>query len=205
MSKSSDQPSGRRRAAGRPTGSDSERSHEALLDAARAHFASRGYDRASVREIAQQGGYTTSTLYHYFTNKLGLYVSVYRDAERRVAACYQEALDRGGSRPERVQAMLAAAVALHAEDETVPVFLAAVPLEIRRHPELLEAIRQVGIDTARIVGEIVADADGNVDGALVTLLSSLTIGIALTVGPNGESAYAKALRAASRHLDLRET
>ncbi|MBK8593872.1 MAG: helix-turn-helix transcriptional regulator [Sandaracinaceae bacterium] len=62
----------RQKPAGRPPGSDSERSHDALLAAARLHFARRGFGPANVREIAEAAGYTTSTLYHYFGDKQGL-------------------------------------------------------------------------------------------------------------------------------------
>src|SRR6187402_1480837 len=113
--------------AGRPRGADSERSHDALLAAARLHFARRGYGPANVREIAEAAGYTTSTLYHYFGDKLGLYVEVYRDAERRVAAAYRPAVDDAGTRQAQLIAILEAAIELHRVDESVPLFLAAVP------------------------------------------------------------------------------
>ncbi|MCA9574304.1 MAG: TetR/AcrR family transcriptional regulator [Myxococcales bacterium] len=190
------------KAAGRPPGADSERSHDALLDAARAHFARRGYGPANVRELAAGAGYTTSTLYHYFGDKLGLYVEVYRHAERQVAAAYRAAVEKGGSRQERLLAVLDAAIALHKRDESVPLFLAAVPLDIRRHPEVRSAIVAVPIETPRILAQLVAGPDGRENAQLVQLITSVTTGMALMVGEGGHAAYEEALRTCARHLQV---
>lgn len=192
----------RAKPAGRPRGADSERSHDALLAAARAHFARRGFGPANVREIAAAAGYTTSTLYHYFGDKLGLYVEVYRDAERRVAEVYRSAVDSPGTRQARLLAVLDAAVTLHGQDESVPLFLASVPLDIRRHPELRTAVTKVPIETPAILARLVATPDGRSTTQLVTLISSVTTGMALMVGEGGHAAYAKTLRACGEHLLL---
>lgn len=187
---------------GRPRGADSARSHEALIEAARGHFAKRGFGPANVREIADAAGYTTSTLYHYFGDKRGLYVEVYRDAERRVADAYQAALRDAGGRQARLHAVLEAAIALHKADESVPLFLAAVPLDIRRHGELGRAIAQVPIRTPALLQELVGGELSRASRELVTLITSVTIGMALTVGEGGHAAYAATLRACAQQLVL---
>lgn len=188
--------------AGRPRGADSERSHDALLAAARLHFARRGFGPANVREIAEAAGYTTSTLYHYFTDKQGLYVEVYRDAERRIADAYRPVVDGPGSRQERLLALLDAAIALHRVDESVPLFMASVPLDIRRHPELGAVIREMPIDTPAILTRLVSGA--STPKALASLLMSVTMGMALTAGEGGHRVYAATLRACGAHLQLDE-
>ena len=192
----------RQKPAGRPRGADSERSHDALLAAARLHFARRGFGPANVREIAEAAGYTTSTLYHYFGDKQGLYVEVYRDAERRVAAAYRAAVDRDGTRQARLLALLEAAIELHRVDESVPLFLAAVPLDIRRHPALGAVIREVPIETPAILARFVAGPGTTTPAQLVTLITSVTIGMALSFGEGGHRAYAATLRACGAHLQL---
>ena len=194
----------RAKPAGRPPGADSERSHDALLAAARLHFARRGFGPASVREIAEAAGYTTSTLYHYFGDKQGLYVEVYRDAERRVAAAYRVAVAGDGTRQTRLLALLEAAIELHRVDESVPLFLAAVPLDIRRHPELGAVIRQVPIETPAILARFVAGPGTTKPKQLVTLITSVTIGMALSIGEGGHRAYAATLRACGAHFQLDE-
>lgn len=64
----------RRRAAGRPPGTDNSR--ERLLELARDAFASRGYEATSLRAIAAAGEVNASTLIHYFGSKEGLYAEV---------------------------------------------------------------------------------------------------------------------------------
>lgn len=50
-----------------------EAAREAILDAAEAVFAERGFSGARVDEIALAAGYNKALLFHYFTDKLGLY------------------------------------------------------------------------------------------------------------------------------------
>src|SRR5215472_9171535 len=55
---------------GRPRGSPPNRA--AILAAARAHFAGRGYDRATIRGIAIDAGVDPALIYHYFGSKAEL-------------------------------------------------------------------------------------------------------------------------------------
>lgn len=190
----------RQKPAGRPRGADSERSHDALLGAARLHFARRGFGPANVREIAEAAGYTTSTLYHYFGDKQGLYVEVYRDAERQIANAYRPVTDSPGSRQERLLALLDVAIELHRRDESVPLFMASVPLDIRRHRELGLVIRELPIETPAILQRLVAGA--STPKQLASLLMSVTTGMALMAGEGGHRVYAATLRACGAHLQL---
>lgn len=49
----------------------------ALLDAGRRLFAEHGYGGVAVGEIAQAAGVTTGAIYHQFSSKQGLFVTVY--------------------------------------------------------------------------------------------------------------------------------
>jgi AcrR family transcriptional regulator len=63
---------------------DRRRAHtdDELLDAARAEFAARGYEAASMDGIAARAGSTKPTLYRRFTSKRGIYErAVQRDAD----------------------------------------------------------------------------------------------------------------------------
>lgn len=55
-----------------------------ILDAAMVHFAERGYDRASVREIARRAGITQAGLIHHFATKEELYLAVLAERDARV-------------------------------------------------------------------------------------------------------------------------
>ncbi len=64
--------SGRRRTGRRPGPSDSR---ARILDAARGRFAERGYDAATIREIAADAGVDPALVHHYFGTKQRLFVA----------------------------------------------------------------------------------------------------------------------------------
>lgn len=55
-----------------------------LIEAALHHFERSGFEPTSVGDIAAKAGVTTGSLYHHFGSKLGLYVVVRDDLEKRV-------------------------------------------------------------------------------------------------------------------------
>lgn len=80
------------RAAAPPQRRDPAASRDALMAAAVAQFARKGFEGARVDEIASQAGLNKQLVYHYFGSKQGLYLaaleSVYvqiREKERRLS------------------------------------------------------------------------------------------------------------------------
>ena len=55
---------------------DAEGARQAILAAAEEHFARHGFSGARIEAIAESSGYNKSMIFHYFTDKLGLYRSV---------------------------------------------------------------------------------------------------------------------------------
>lgn len=68
----------RRRAVGRPRGTDSTRAD--ILAEARTSFADAGYEGTSLRAIAARVGVDPSTIVHFFKSKAGLFRAVIEDA-----------------------------------------------------------------------------------------------------------------------------
>ena len=64
-----------RRSRGRPRVGDSADTRTAILDAARAQFAAKGFRGASLRSIAQDAGVDASLISHYFGDKSRLLVA----------------------------------------------------------------------------------------------------------------------------------
>jgi AcrR family transcriptional regulator len=62
----------------RGRGYDAESAREAILNAAEETFASEGFDGARIDAIAAASGYNKSLIFHYFEDKLSLYVAVIR-------------------------------------------------------------------------------------------------------------------------------
>ena len=54
---------------------DSARTREVILWSARAHFATRGFDRATVRAIAADAGVSPNLITRYFGGKHGLFIA----------------------------------------------------------------------------------------------------------------------------------
>jgi len=69
---------------GRGRAHDAEGAKEAILNAAEEVFAEHGFDGARIDAIAKASGYNSSLIFHYFGDKLGLYVEVVKRADREI-------------------------------------------------------------------------------------------------------------------------
>jgi AcrR family transcriptional regulator len=72
-----------------------------LLDGARAVFARRGYQAATVDEVAEEAGFTTGALYSNFKGKEDLFLAVVEDMIAREVREYTEIFERGTTFEER--------------------------------------------------------------------------------------------------------
>jgi AcrR family transcriptional regulator len=79
-------------------------------EAARVHFSSRGYEAASMREIAADAGINIATLYFYCSTKEQLLFDVLVDSQRQLADGLRERIESAG---ESWTSRLAAAIVLH--------------------------------------------------------------------------------------------
>ncbi len=71
----------------RPRRRDAAASRKALLDAARALFGERGYDRTTLRDIGERAGVDAALVARYYGNKAGLYLAaIEEDGADAVAA-----------------------------------------------------------------------------------------------------------------------
>ncbi|WP_353230008.1 TetR/AcrR family transcriptional regulator [Novosphingobium sp.] len=78
-------------------GGDSRR--EALLDAAAAMFAAKGYDGTTIRNIAGAVGMLPGSIYYHFKSKEELLLAVYRKGVSRFEAAIAGALDKTTGEP----------------------------------------------------------------------------------------------------------
>jgi AcrR family transcriptional regulator len=79
-------------------------------EAARLHFSTRGYEAASMREIAAEAGINIATLYFYCSTKEQLLFDVLVDSQRLLADGLRERIESAG---ESWTGRLAAAIVLH--------------------------------------------------------------------------------------------
>lgn len=120
----------------RPRASDHDTKRRAILDRATALFAERGYQRASMAEIAEACGSSKALLYHYYENKEQLLFDILHAHFLRIEEVVAGADQPGLAPPARLRALVGALlVAYEGADATHRVQindLSALPAE-RQH------------------------------------------------------------------------
>jgi AcrR family transcriptional regulator len=129
-----------KRSPGRPPGATRDATRARILRAARVCFARTGFGATTNRDIAAQADLTSAALYQYFDSKLALFMATVREAENELAPRYRVALAEAGSLRAGLKAVVATSVAIHEEDHSITAFLSALPVEMRRHAEIAEAV-----------------------------------------------------------------
>ena len=130
----------RPRRLGRPPDTDSGATRKRILEIARGAFAFGGYDGSTNRDLAARAGITSGALYHYFGSKLDLYLAVHEDVQQRVYGRFNAAADSATGFLATFDAILDVAHELNDADPTFAAFLGAVRSDMRRHPEIAEAL-----------------------------------------------------------------
>ncbi|MFC0547639.1 TetR/AcrR family transcriptional regulator [Kutzneria chonburiensis] len=141
---------------------DAAATKAALLRAAQELFTERGYERTTVRDIADRAGVNQALLFRYFGNKEDLF-HVVLATESRVLVTE--------SPPEQVLAKTLARMMRETDAEHESVWLAA--LRSSGHDSAADAIRkQLGQDYLRVLGSLTdaEDADLRVDLVLAWLV-----------------------------------
>jgi AcrR family transcriptional regulator len=126
------------RGAGRPKGSSREASLARILPAARRLFAERGYSKTTFKDVGIAVGMTHAALYAYYPSKAALYLATTEHAQSLLQPDYLAAIERGGSLKEQLREILMVSAAAHDRDSSITGLLAAIPLEIRRHPDVAQ-------------------------------------------------------------------
>jgi AcrR family transcriptional regulator len=176
----------RKTSAGRPPGSTREGTLARLLPAARLLFAEKGYAQTTFKDVGSAAGLSHAAVYSYFGSKQALYLATLEDAQAMLLPDYLQAIATGQNLREQIAGILMASAAAHDRDSSITGFLASVPIEIRRHPELMDALSQqhngvfsalqAMFDDARKHGEI--NTDANTD-ALISAFLGGGVGVAL--------------------------
>jgi AcrR family transcriptional regulator len=92
---------------GRSTG------REEILAAAVELFAAKGYSRVSIRELASRAGCSTANLYHHFSSKYDICVSLIEGAMDQHFAGLREALERSDDPVEQLRHVLRNHLVVH--------------------------------------------------------------------------------------------
>lgn len=145
------------------------RTRQKVLDAARTLFAERGYDPATIRDIAKGAGMSTGAVFANFTDKAELFEAVLTEDMALLADQFRAGADTASG--EGVVDRLAAALAAgyHGSLDQLPLFQAIVarswfqPVEAEKRARVVSgALTQVITDVLREGvgrGELSQDAD----------------------------------------------
>jgi TetR/AcrR family transcriptional regulator, regulator of cefoperazone and chloramphenicol sensitivity len=85
---------------------DKEQRRVALIDAANAIFAERGYDCATTREIAERAGCAEGLIHRYFAGKRGLLLAILQHKGQEVSREWSATLPDRESVHEEIEALL---------------------------------------------------------------------------------------------------
>jgi AcrR family transcriptional regulator len=83
---------------------------EAILDAALQVFGARGYETASMSEVAAAGGISKPVLYDHFASKRDLYVALVDRESASLSAALTASLDPAASLDERLRTLASTAI-----------------------------------------------------------------------------------------------
>ena len=143
------------------------RTRQKVLDAARSLFAERGYEPATIRDIAKGAGMSTGAVFANFQDKAELFEAVLTEDMTRLAEVVEAAAPEG--EPVRQRLVTALSAGYHSSLDQLPLFQAIVarswfqPLaaEMRARAATKNLLLAIGgiLQDAVAKGELSQDAD----------------------------------------------
>lgn len=128
--------------------SRSQKTQEALLDAAEALFSDQGADATCVADVARRAGCSVGAVYHHFRDKKALLYALFDRMSEQKSATAREALDpsrwKGASVADILHAYLEFSLATARER---PAFMRAGLEASRNDPALLEHLADLHRET----------------------------------------------------------
>jgi AcrR family transcriptional regulator len=171
---------------GRPKGTTKEDTLAKMMPVARKLFADKGFASTTFKDIGKELGVSHAALYSYFPSKKELYLATVADAQALLLPHYFEVVESGKNLKESISHILLATAREHDKDSSITGLLAAVPIEMHRHPELYDALSDENnllmqtlegiFEKAKLAGEIKTDAPAE---KLVSALFGGGVGVAL--------------------------
>lgn len=190
---------------GRPPASDGAQTRERILAGARASFVSRGYDQTTMKDIAAAADMTAGALYHHFTSKQQLFVEVYHQHQASLFKQFEQTVAGAGGLVDKLSQLLDVAADLHANDPRLAAFTAVATIELQRHPELRELVREDARTVYRFFERLISDhpdevADDDREPVINMLVAMFTGFSIFGAGSRSATAHRDAITAFKRAL-----
>lgn len=109
---------------------DGEATRARILVTALDLFRRKGFDRATMREVARGAGVSLGAAYHYFPSKESIALAFYREQQARHVELARRALARAGTLRERFEAVLASGIDVRGPDRPVIAALTRTVLDV---------------------------------------------------------------------------
>jgi AcrR family transcriptional regulator len=135
-----------------------ERTRNLLLDAAHEVFALKGFEGASLDEIADSAGYTRGAIYKHFESKAELFLAVNKRFNEGFLQEFVDTLDPATPIEELDLASLAKR--WHQMQKSDPHDFALgieFNLFVLRHPEILETVAKQRLELAQMIADFMDD------------------------------------------------
>ena len=110
-----------------------------MIDAACRCFAQHGYGPATNNLIAEMAGVTAGSVYYHFGTKRNLFGAVCDDVYGKIVGRSEQVVSGALSVRDLLGAVLKVSMRINHESPELAGFVAAAPIDARRHPELAEA------------------------------------------------------------------
>jgi AcrR family transcriptional regulator len=130
-----------------------QRTRDALLDAAAKVFAERGFQGASLDEIAATAGYTRGAIYKHFTDKADLLHEVCVRLNERLFAEFDEIPTEGDWRGTDIEAVTDQWTSMTERDAEFRIVMLEFQLHAYRNPELRERAREFARSNRRAIAD----------------------------------------------------
>lgn len=144
-----------------------EQSRRRILDAAEQLLAREGFSAMSIAKLEKQSGLPASSIYWHFRDKRGVLLAVMDRGAQRFFDRLTHAEATDGAPAERVQVLLSALAQQFVSEPLFLALLLSVGSERGAGPEAAErirAIRAAGLEHAKAIGRLVAEAADRVVG-----------------------------------------
>lgn len=92
---------------GKPAGAKSEETRAKIFEAALRVFRERGFEKATMREIASEGGVALGAAYYYFDSKDAIVMAFYAQAQEQMKSDIDALLDKSRTLEERLRGIIA--------------------------------------------------------------------------------------------------
>jgi AcrR family transcriptional regulator len=144
----------------------SDETRSRILEAALSVFRERGFEKATMREIATEAGVAVGAAYYYFDSKDALVMAFYERAQGEMHAEIEAALDNAKSLEDRLRAIISAKFDYFAPNRKLLGALSA-------HADPEHPLSPFSVETAAIRNQDVASFERAVKDSKIKLPASV--------------------------------